>query len=78
MEGQTTEGAWGERPLKEERVLYCVDQVRYLPGLHERYWGRLDEVRRAAVGMRTERRVKEALGAGKVRRLETKLNTRDG
>lgn len=45
-----------------EVEMFLVDQVRFLPVLFERYWGRLDEARRAAVGMRTERRVEEALG----------------
>lgn len=44
--------------------VFLVDQVRYLPGLFERYWARLDEARRAAVGMRTEMRVEKALGLG--------------
>lgn len=41
---------WGtktrERPLPFEVALYCVEQVRYLPGLREKYLGRLDEVGR--------------------------------
>lgn len=31
------------RRLCRRVALYCVDQVRYLPGLHRRYGDRLDE-----------------------------------
>lgn len=58
---------WEERPLGRELLMYCVDQVRYLPGLHKRYWERLDEASMAAVSSRTEKKVREALGAGAVR-----------
>lgn len=45
----------GERRLICRRVaLYCVDQVRYLPGLHKRYWDRLDEERRETVWERAK------------------------
>lgn len=47
-------------------ALFCVDQVQYLAGLHERYWGRLDEARREAVRLRTERRLREAMEAQQV------------
>lgn len=56
--------AWGtktrQRPLPFEVGLYCVEQVRYLPGLREKYLGRLDEVGLQAVRMRTEERLTEA------------------
>lgn len=48
------------RPLPFEVALYCVEQVRHLPGLREKYLGRLDEAGREAATLRTERRVKEA------------------
>lgn len=54
---------WGtktrERPLPFEVALYCVEQVRYLPGLREKYLGRLDEVGLQAVRLRTEQRLME-------------------
>lgn len=69
--GDGTDQADGRETSDEEKVklnekgtLHCVDQVQYLPGLHERYWGRLDEARREAVRLRTERRVREALANG--------------
>ncbi|KAF3766588.1 hypothetical protein M406DRAFT_68908 [Cryphonectria parasitica EP155] len=40
--------------------VHLVDQVRHLPGLHRRYWARLDDVRREALKLRTERRVRDA------------------
>lgn len=52
------------RPLCRRVALYCVDQVRYLPGLHRRYWDRLDEARRETVWRRTERRVLAAQQEG--------------
>lgn len=52
-----------ERRLVCRRVaLYCVDKVRYLPGLHRRYWDRLDEERRETVWTRTKHRVCAAQG----------------
>lgn len=51
-----------DRPLPMEVALYYVNQVRYLPGLRQRYWARLDEARREAVRLRTGRRVREANG----------------
>lgn len=58
---------WEERPLGKALIMYCVDQVQYLPGLYCRYWERLDEARREAVHLRTERKVREALVAKEVR-----------
>lgn len=62
------EGRGGEEREREEEALsreslalYCVVQVQHLPRLHERYWGRLDEARREAVRLRTDRRVREAM-----------------
>lgn len=49
-----------ERPITKEIALYCVNRVRYLPGLRKRYWDRLDEARREAVRSRTEKRVRDA------------------
>lgn len=40
-EGEEKEQA--RRRLCRRVALYCVDQVRYLPGLHRRYGDRLDE-----------------------------------
>lgn len=59
---------WENRPLDKGSAMYCVDQVRYLPGLYYRYRERLDEARREAVQLRTERKVREALEASKMRR----------
>lgn len=47
------------RPLPFEVALYCVEQVRYLPGLREKYLGRLDEDGLLAARLRTERRSRE-------------------
>lgn len=58
---------WEERPLGKGLIMYCVDQVQYLPGLYARYRERLDEARREAVQLRTERKVREALVAREVR-----------
>lgn len=56
--------AWGtktrERPLPFEVALYCVEQVRYLPGLREKYLGRLDEAGLQAFRSRTEGRLMDA------------------
>lgn len=49
-----------ERPLPFEVALYCVEQVRYLPGLREKYLGRLGEAGLQAVRLRTEGRLMEA------------------
>lgn len=54
---------WDERPLGKGLIIHCVDQVQYLPGLYNRYRERLDEARREAVQLRTERKVREALAA---------------
>lgn len=48
------------RPLPFEVALYCVEQVRYLPGLRKRYLGRLDEAGLEAARLKTERRLREA------------------
>lgn len=61
-EGMDKSG-WEDRPLGKEVAMYLVDQVQHLPGLHKRYWERLDEARREAVQLRTDRKVREALGA---------------
>lgn len=59
---------WEIRPLVKELAMSCVDQVQYLPGLYDRYRERLDEARREAVHLRTERKVREALWARRERR----------
>lgn len=56
-----------ERALEDAVVSYCAGQVQHLPGLHERYWARLDEARRDAVRLRTERRMREATGVRELR-----------
>lgn len=58
---------WEERPLGKGLIMYCIDQVQHLPGLYSRYRERLDEARREAVQLRTERKVREALVAREVR-----------
>lgn len=47
------------RPLPFEVALYCVEQVRYLPGLREKCRGQLDEAGLAAARLRTEERLGE-------------------
>lgn len=54
------------RPLPFEVALYCVEQVRYLPGLRERYLDRLDEAELEAARLRTERRLREANDEGEM------------
>lgn len=46
------------RPLPVDVALYCVEQVRHLPGLRERYLGRLDEAGLEASRSRTEKRLR--------------------
>lgn len=62
-------GTWGAaawetktagRPLPFEVALYCVEQVRYLPGLREKYGCWLDEAGLAAARTRTEKSLVEA------------------
>lgn len=53
------------RPLPFEVGLYCVEQVRYLPGLREKYLGRLHEAGLEAARLKTERRLREANEEGK-------------
>lgn len=48
------------RPLPFEVALYCVEQVRYLPGLREKYLCRLDEAGLEAARLNTERSLGEA------------------
>lgn len=48
------------RPLPIEVALYCVEQVRYLPGLRERYICRLDKDGLEAARLRTESSLGEA------------------
>ena len=47
------------RPLPIEIALYCVEQVRHLPGLREKYSGRLDGAGWEAARLRTQRRLEE-------------------
>lgn len=47
------------RPLPVDVALYCVQQVRHLPGLRERYLGRLNEAGLKAARSRMEKRVGE-------------------
>ncbi|KKY37922.1 hypothetical protein UCDDA912_g02139 [Diaporthe ampelina] len=47
------------RPLPIEIALYCVEQVRHLPGLREKYSGRLDGTGWEAARLRTQRRLEE-------------------
>lgn len=47
------------RLLPVDVALYCVEQVRHLPGLRERYLGRLDEDGLKAARVRTEKRLGE-------------------
>lgn len=56
-----------DRPLSKTAALYCVDQVRYLPGLHKRYWDRLDETQREVVRLRTENNLWKAQGVREIR-----------
>lgn len=48
------------RPLPFEVALYCVEKVRYLPALREKYRGWLDEAGLAAARTRTEESLGEA------------------
>lgn len=48
------------RPLPFEVALYCVEQVRYLPGLSKRYLGRLDKAGLEAARLSMEKRIGEA------------------
>lgn len=60
MHGDAWETKASERPLPFEVALYCVEQVRYLPGLREKYLGRLDQAGLEAARLRTEGRMEEA------------------
>jgi exonuclease 3'-5' domain-containing protein 1 len=48
------------RPLKEDMVRYCANDVRYLPVLRDMFWARLGETWRAKVRDETAKRVRES------------------
>ncbi|KAM5353931.1 hypothetical protein ACJ41O_000581 [Fusarium nematophilum] len=51
---------FNERPLRSEVEMYCVNDVRFLPGLRDRYWGMLTPVWREKVEEEAARRVRES------------------
>ena len=52
------------RPLKEEILAYCVQDVRFLPLLRETYWGRLSVGWKGKVEDETKARVRDSQSVG--------------
>lgn len=57
---QMSDGVFEKRPLPREALEYCVNDVRYLPRLHQRYWMYLPEFWHEKVKQESRRRVEEA------------------
>lgn len=55
---------FNERPLREQIVEYCVQDVVLLPDLYEVYAGKLTRMWKTKVEIETLRRVKESQGVG--------------
>ena len=52
------------RPLKAEILIYCVQDVCFLPGLRNTYWGRLDSSSKTKVEEETGKRVQVSQSSG--------------
>jgi exonuclease 3'-5' domain-containing protein 1 len=51
---------FNERPLREDLVRYCANDVRYLSVLRDLFWGRLGAVWKQKVTEETEKRIRES------------------